>query len=46
MELPQKLELPQALGKNDAKIKILPDLLQNLYSMQFEGNKYEYDIDI
>ena len=34
------------LGKNDPKINILPDLLQNLYSIQFEGNEYEYDIDI
>ena len=36
----------QNLGKKDPKIKISPDLPENLYSIQFEGDEYEYDIDI
>ena len=40
------MELPQNLGKNDPRIEILPDLLENLYPIQFEDDEYEYDTDI
>ena len=34
------------MGKNDPKIKVLSDFLGNLYTSQFKGSEYEFDIDI